>query len=109
MDSDHDPNDDLAARLRRLDATATATPPGFDYAGLLERHEQGMARSRRTLKAARGTAIALTVALVAASVWRIDHVRPEPGDVTEATASATAPAPATEQRIVRADTYLAVA
>jgi len=95
----------VGARLRRLGAHDTAAPP-FDYDGLLERHARRAARAQRRHRIARATAGALVVALVGASVWRL-----EPTEIRPAT-SATAEAPraaAAEPRIVRADTYLAVA
>ena len=74
---------------------------------LLDRHAAQQARARRRLAIARGTASALVVALVGASVWRFE----QPLDATprgDAPVPA-ADAPAPQPRIVRADTYLAVA
>jgi hypothetical protein len=100
-------HDELIARLRRLDAAAPAAPPAFDYDGLLERHATGIARTRRRLTMARGTAVMLLVALVGASFWRLDQgavVIPD-----EATAAVAAEPRSAQPRIVRADTYFAVA
>ncbi len=56
---------------------------------------------------ARGAAVALVVALVGASVWRLDQRGVDPGERVVQTTPVHAPAP--QPRIVRADTYLAVA
>lgn len=105
METDATDNE-LIARLKRLDAGATSEV-GFGYDTLIDRHAAKQARARRQLGIARGTASALVVALVAASVWRFDQpaldrqvevIAPEVED--------NAPA---QPRIVRADTYLAVA
>lgn len=102
---------ELIARLKRLDASATPSAPGFGYEGLIGRHAAKQARARRRHTIARGTASALVVALVGASVWRFDQpvgtpevAVSEPASAESATASAMA-----EPRIVRADTWLAVA
>ena len=107
MDSNDTRGAELAARLKRLDADAATLAPGFDYAGLLERHATGIARSRRRLVLARGAAVALVVALVGASVWRLEQHGLDPGERVVVAAPTRAPAP--QPRIVRADTYLAVA
>jgi hypothetical protein len=100
----------LAARLRQLDANASGQTPGFSYDGMLERHAAKQALARRRQGAARGTASALVVALLAASVWRFEQGVPRDPAVTTAAATAIAVATAQPQpRIVRADTYLAVA
>ena len=97
---------ELVARLRRLDAGAPQAAPGFDYQGMLERRAGREARSRRRLVLARGAALGLVLALVGASLWRlgVDRV---PEIVQED--ALPAPLPEPEPRIVRADTYLAVA
>jgi peroxiredoxin len=60
------------------------------------------------LAVARGTASALVVALVGASVWRF--IAPAiPQQPTTSVAEISADSPASQPRIVRADTYLAVA
>lgn len=96
---------DIAARLRRLDANAATSVP-FGYDGMVSRHAARETAQRRRRNVARGTAGALVVAVVGASLWRFDHgdgavpvIAPD-----EVVASAD-PQP----RIVRADTYLAVA
>jgi hypothetical protein len=101
-------HDLLVARLKRLDASADVVAPGFDYDGLLERHAARTARSRRRLVAARGGVVALLLALVGVSLWRLDER--DVGPMMVLTPSpATAQEPRTRPRIVRADTYLAVA
>lgn len=97
---------ELIGRLRRLDASARDSQPGFDYQGLLGRHEAGKARARRRLVAARGTAFALVLAVVGLTAWRLD-----PG---YSQYPVTMPASADEsqipqKRLVRADDYLALA
>lgn len=107
MDSDETRDAELVARLKRLDAGAGALAPGFNYDGLLARHANGVTRARRHAKLARVSAVGLVVALVAASVWRLDERR---ADSTETIVDATpAATPAPQPRIVRADTYFAVA
>jgi hypothetical protein len=97
----------LIARLKRLDASVDAGSPAFGYDTLLERHGAKQARARRRHALARGTASMLVVALVAASLWRLEQNAPvEPAASVVATAVASA---RPQSRIVRADTYLAVA
>ena len=60
MDSEFD--EQLASRLKRLDAAAASAAPAFDYDGMLERHAASVARARRRTKLAHGTAFALVVA-----------------------------------------------
>jgi len=97
---------DIVARLKRLDAGAEV-PVSLGYDTLIDRHAARQTRARRRLAYARGTASALVVALVAASVWRFDQPLERQVEViapeTEDTELSTQP------RIVRADTYLAVA
>lgn len=99
---------DLVARLKRLDAAA---PPdvSFGYGDLLGRHATRQRRDRRRLAFARGTASALVIAMVGVSVWRFDQ---QPGSPPGGGVEETAPVastPANQPRIVRADTYFAVA
>ncbi len=97
---------ELGARLKRLDAYAGAVAPGFDYDAMLERHAARQRRSRRHRAVARGVAGALAIALVSVSVWRFE----QPGAPLVASAAvAEPPLRFTEPRIVRADTYFAVA
>ena len=101
-------NAELIARLNRLDASAAPAPPSFGYESLIDRHAAKEARARRRLAIARGTASALVIALVGASVWRFE----QPPSSTPAALSIPASADtagSTQPRIVRADTYLAVA
>jgi hypothetical protein len=105
---DTDLNDvDLVARLKRLDAVS-APNVGYDYGTLIDRHAGQQRRSRRRQAIARGTATALVVSMLGISLWRFEQ---QPGVVTQAEveASPVADAQATQPRIVRADTYLAVA
>jgi hypothetical protein len=105
---DHKPEDsELLGKLRRLDATVQESVPGFDYPGLMDRHAAGRARARRRQSLARGAAGALVLAMAGLSAWRLN-----PGD--EHLAVAPAPAAVSETsapqpRLVRADTYLALA
>jgi len=105
MDTDVTDNE-LVAQLKRLDASA-APAMSFDYDGLLDRHATKQSRARRRLGVARGTASVLIVALVAVSVWRFDQPIAEPSVAdTDAPVDNSQPM---QPRIVRADTYLAVA
>ena len=106
MNIDHNPKDsELVGRLRRLDATAQEPAPGFDYQGLLDRHAAGRVRARRRQRLARGAAGALVVAMAGLSAWRLN-----PGDEHLAAAPAAVHEPTSPQpRLVRADTYLALA
>jgi len=98
---------DLVARLKRLDAAA-APDVGFDYAGLMDRHASRQRRDRRRLAIARGTATALIISMLGLSLWRFE--RPQAGaPETVVDATPVADDQATQPRIVRADTYLAVA
>jgi hypothetical protein len=99
---------ELVAKLKRLDASAEPSGVSFGYETLLDRHTAKQSRARRRLAMARGTAGALVVALVCASVWRFDQpfeaeqAIPITVMIEEAERSA-------QPRIVRADTWLAVA
>ena len=106
MDSDDTRDVELVARLKRLDAGGTLAP-GFDYDAMLERHAAGMARSRRRMLLARGAAVALVVALVGASFWRLDQRSMDPIERVVDVAPVRIPAP--QPHIVRADSFLAVA
>ena len=101
-----DDNADIAARLRRLDAAADTTAP-FAYDGMVSRQAARQIGQRRRRNVARGTAGALVIALVGASVWRIDH--PEASAPAAITPDETLASADVQPRIVRADTYLAVA
>jgi hypothetical protein len=99
---------ELVAQLKRLDSGATSAAPGFDYEGLLARHAAGRQRARRRLALARGTAAALVAVLVIAGVWRFER----PGETATPQPLAQGPqgaADPSQPRIVRADTYLALA
>ena len=105
MDTEATDND-LAARLKRLEASATPAV-SFGYDALIDRHAAKQVRAGRRLKVARGTASVLIVALVAASVWRFDQ--PLNGEAVVNEPVAEESSQASQPRIVRADTYLAVA
>ena len=105
MDTEATDND-LAARLKRLEASATPAV-SFGYDALIDRHAAKQVRAGRRLKVARGTASVLIVALVAASVWRFDQ--PLNGEAVVNEPIAEESSQASQPRIVRADTYLAVA
>jgi hypothetical protein len=96
---------ELIGRLRRLDASARDAAPGFDYQGLLGRHEAGKTRARRRIAMARGAASALVLAVVAVSAWRLDPSHPRAEVSEPVVAEASSP----QQRLVRADDYLALA
>lgn len=111
MDSTDIRDGELVGRLRRLAASTAPESPGYDYQGLLERHAAGKARTRRRLAVARGTAGALVIAMVAVSAWRLS-----PPDEAAAVAAVATTArehvetsDVPQQRLVRADTYLALA
>jgi hypothetical protein len=99
-------DNDLAARLKRLEASATPAV-SFGYDALIDRHAAKQVRAGRRLKVARGTASVLIVALVAASVWRFDQ--PLDGEVVVNEPVSESDSQTSQPRIVRADTYLAVA
>ncbi|HYJ39216.1 MAG TPA: hypothetical protein VEW08_00430 [Steroidobacteraceae bacterium] len=100
---------ELVAGLKRLDAAAAQPDVSFGYGALIDRHATRQRRDRRRLAMARGTASALVIALVGVSLWRFEQ-QPvgSPLDGVEAPAPVVA-APASQPRIVRADTYFAVA
>ena len=105
---DIDANDaELIARLKRLDVSADSEGPAFGYDTLVERHGAKRARMRRRNAVARGAASALVVAVVAASLWRLELSAPTEPAVNEPPPVAAGARP--QSRIVRADTYLAVA
>jgi hypothetical protein len=104
MDTDNAMDADLAARLKRLEILP-ATAPAFDYDAMLVRRERQQVRARQRLHAARATASVLVVALVGASLWRLDQGE-VPVEETAAVAVAESPP---QPRIVRADSYMAVA
>jgi hypothetical protein len=108
MDTDDTRDGELIAHLRQLDAGTALGPVSFGYENLIDRHAARLKRARRRLALARGTASALVIALVGASVWRFEQPAATPAvamAAPEAEDSLHAPQP----RIVRADTYLAVA
>jgi hypothetical protein len=106
MDNPDIGDGELIGKLKRLDAAVAPPAPGFDYRGLLERHATGKVRARRRLAMARGTASALVLAMVAVSVWRLD---PREGVLTDAPPASVREDSVPQQRLVRADTYLALA
>ena len=106
---DTETNDaELVAKLKRLDAHAAPSGVSFGYAGLIDRHAAKQRRERRRHAFARGTASALVVAMVGIGVWRFEQEQGAPSvDVIapETVSDSRGPQP----RIVRADTYFAVA
>jgi hypothetical protein len=104
--NEHISDGDLAGRLRRLDAGVHTPAPAFDYQGMLDRHAARQAKTRRRAAVARGTASALVVLMVAVSVWRLDG---SPATVSPEPAAEPVADPQPQQRLVRADTYLALA
>ena len=88
MDTDVTDNE-LVARLKRLDGNA-APEVSFGYDALIDRHAAKQARARRRLGVARFD-------------QPIDELVVESADVPEEKS------PASQPRIVRADTYLALA
>jgi hypothetical protein len=99
---------ELVSRLKRLDASAGTCGVDFGYETLLDRHTAKQSRARRRLAIARGTAGALVAALVCASVWRFGQPL-EPEQPIAVAAADEDTVPAAQPRIVRADTFLAVA
>lgn len=95
-----------AARLRRLETSGGDVVAPFDYDALMQREAARLGRAQRRQRVARATAGALVVALVGASVWRLEptDVRPVAAVVSDAPPDAAA-----QPRIVRADTFLALA
>ena len=73
MDTEDTRDDELVARLKRLDASAAHRRRVSTTTAMLDRHAARQARARRRLALARGAASALVVALVGASVWRFDQ------------------------------------
>ena len=108
MDAEDNRDSELVARLKRLDANAAQSAPGFGYEGLVDRHAAKARRSRRRHALARGTASLLVVAMVGIGVWRFDQgqgaltVEVSPPENSRDSRAA-------QPRIVRADTYFAVA
>jgi hypothetical protein len=100
---------ELVARLKRLDLADAEEEVSFGYGALIDRHASRKRRERRRLAIARGTASALIIAMVGVSVWRFDQ-QPAGSQVEAIEEAAPAgDAPASQPRIVRADTYFAVA
>jgi hypothetical protein len=108
MDSDDTRDGELIARLRQLDACAGPARVSYGYDTLIDRHAAKQQRARRRLAIARGTAGALVIALVSASVWRFEQPA-EPPVVVASSPESEEGISAPQPRIVRADTYLAVA
>ena len=106
---DTETNDaELVARLKRLDAHAAPSGVTFGYAGLIDRHAAKQRRERRRHAFARGTASVLVVAMVGIGVWRFEQEQGAPAaDVIAPETASDSRGP--QPRIVRADTYFAVA
>ena len=109
MDIEDTRDIDIAARLKRLDVAAGKAEVGFGYDALLDRHATRQRRDRRRLAFARGTASALVVAMVSVGVWRFDQPAGSPPQRGAEETVLAAAAPVGQPRIVRADTYFAVA
>lgn len=99
---------ELAGRLRRLDVVASHAVPGFDYRGLLDREQAARTRARRRRSLARAAAGTVVVALLALSGWRLSS-HEEPLRAIAPVPAEPARANPLEPRLVRADTYLALA
>ena len=106
MDIEMNRDEEIVARLKRLESSGTMAEPAFDYDAMLDRHATKQRRTRRRDALARGTASALVIAMIAASVWRVDH-RPAVDAVSAAAPLHEISVPRSEPRIVRADTFLA--
>jgi hypothetical protein len=109
MDIEDTRDIDIAARLKRLDVAAGKAEVSFGYDALLDRHATRQRRDRRRLAFARGTASALVVAMVSVGVWRFDQPAGSPPQRGAEETALVAAASAGQPRIVRADTYFAVA
>jgi hypothetical protein len=72
METDNAMDVHLAARLRSLGALPDPAP-SFGYDEMLARREHQRTRARQRLHAARATASVLVVALVGASLWRLEQ------------------------------------
>jgi hypothetical protein len=107
MEAEDIRNAELAARLKRLDAGADDAALSFGYDAMLERHAARQVSARRRTRIARATASALVIAFVGLSAWRLEDAGADRG--IEGTAELADAQVATQPRIVRADTYLAVA
>jgi hypothetical protein len=103
MESTDARDDDLVGRLRRLESGSAEATPGFDYTGLLERQAAGKVRAHRRRSLAGGAASAMVLAMVTLSVWRL---APNEEPLVVAAEPETS---VSEPRLVRADTYLALA
>ena len=109
MDIEDTRDIDIAARLKRLDVASGKVDVSFGYDALLGRHVTRQRRDRRRLAFARGTASALVVAMVSIGVWRFDQPPGSPPQRGAEEPALVAAAAAGQPRIVRADTYFAVA
>ena len=97
---------DIGVQLRRLESAEGEIAPPFGYDALMSRHANRQSHVRRRHRVARATAGALVIALVGASVWRLaPHEAMQTVDATAAPVQSLDSQP----RLVRADTYLAVA
>jgi hypothetical protein len=103
---------ELVSRLKRLDAGGEGPGPRFDYQGMLDRHALRQSRARRRAAIARGAAGMIAIAMIGVSAWHLGRtvggtpaVAPSPSAHSPSEASGHIP----EQRLVRADTWLALA
>jgi hypothetical protein len=97
------PHDELALRLRRLDSVSRDVSPGFDYHGLLARQAAGQARAQRRRGLLQASASVLVLAMVTLSAWRLAPHEEAAPPVAEPDV------PLVQPRLVRANTYLALA
>jgi hypothetical protein len=100
---------ELASRLRRLEAGSAEVAPGFDYQGMLERHATRKALAGRRSAMARGAAGALVLAVIGVCAWRLDRNLEVGPPVAASEVDAMPRSGPPEQRLVRADTWLALA
>ena len=98
---------EMIVRLKRLEAAYGVSAPAFGYDAMIEQHAAKKTRARRRHVLARGTASALVVALVAASVWRLDQ--PPAATPVVDTATTVVEARTSQPRLVRADNHLGIA
>ena len=108
MDTEDPRDSELVARLKRLDVTTEQLDLHFGYEGLIDRHAAKTRRARRRHALARGTASLLVVAMVGVGVWRFDQ---EQGvqTVEVIQPEIISDDRGVQPRMVRADTYFAVA
>lgn len=105
---------ELVSRLKRLGAGGVDPEPGFDYEGMLRRHTRRQSRARRRAAFARGAAGMIAIVMIGVSTWHFGRTVGDAPVVAATPARHSQPdAPRIdaipEQRLVRADTWLALA